>query len=326
MKALQIVKYGPIRDSLAINEIKKPSINPADVLIEIKAASINPIDYKLASGGFKDLVPLNFPITIGFDVSGVIVETGAAVTDFRVGDLVYSRVPQNQMGTIAEFVGVISSVVCKKPENISFEEAASLPLAGVTAIQALERVGLKENDRVLIHAGSGGVGSLAIQYAKSKGAYVYATTGTENVAMVKALGADCVIDYHTEDYKNIAKDIDVVFDTLGKNYTLEALQLIKKGGRVTTIVGPPDDETAGYMGMVGYKMPGDLQNLISEKSATYKLTMMQPNRDQLNLIKTLVESEKIKPVIDKVYSFEKSIEAYLYLATGRAKGKVVIKI
>ena len=158
------------------------------------------------------------------------------------------------MGTIAEFVAVNSELVAKKPKNITFEEAAALPLVGLTAIQALESVGIKENDRVLIHAGSGGVGSFAIQYAKVKGAIVYTTTSSKNVDWVTALGADRVIDYTTEDYKEIAKNLDIVFDTLGGDYTFDAFEVIKEGGRVTTIAGPPDGETAKYMGMNDYKL------------------------------------------------------------------------
>ncbi len=326
MKALQIVKYGELKDGLSINEIEKPSINATNILIETKAASLNPIDFKLVSGGLKDMVPLSFPSTIGFDVSGVIVEKGTEVTNFKLGDEVYARVPQKQMGTVAEYVAVESAVVSKKPDNISFEEAAGLPLVGLTAIQALESVGLKENDRVLIQAGSGGVGSFAIQYAKAKGAFVYTTTSTKNVELVKALGADRVIDYKTEDYKTIAKDLDIVFDTLGDNYTLEAFEIIKEGGRVATITGAPDEETAKLMGITDYKLPEELSNRISEKSATYKLTWMQPNGEQLDALSTMVKDGKIKPVVDKVYSFEESIEAYLYLATGRAKGKVIINL
>lgn len=326
MKALQIVKYGEIKDSLSINEIEKPAVKTNDVLIEIKAASLNPIDYKLVEGHLKDMVPLDLPSTIGFDVSGVVVEKGADVNNFQIGENVYSRVPQEQMGTVSEFVAVNSDVVAKKPANISFEEAAGLPLAGLTAIQALERVGIKENDRVLIHAGSGGVGSLAIQYAKAKGAYVYTTTSTKNVAWVKALGADHVIDYKTEDYKKIAHNLDIVFDTLGNNYTTEAFELIKEGGKVTSIVGPLDEETAKHMGMTDYKLPEQLSKLISEKSAIYKLTWMQPNGEQLSAITALVENGNMKPIVDKVYSFENSIEAYLYLASGRAKGKIVISL
>ncbi len=326
MKALQIVKYGELKNGLSINEVKKPSINATDILIETKAAAINPIDYKLVSGALKEMVSIDLPGTIGFDTSGVIVETGAEVTKFKVGDAVYARVPQKQMGTVAEYVAVESGVVSKKPDNISFEEAAGLPLVGLTAIQALERVGLKKNDRVLIHAGSGGVGSFAIQYAKAKGAFVYTTTSTKNVDMLKALGADRVIDYKTEDYKTVAKDVDIVFDTLGNNYTLEAIEIIKEGGKVTTIAGPPDEESAKLMGLADYKMPEEFSKKINEKSAIYKHTWMQPNGEQLDAISVLVKDAKIKPVVDKVYSFQDSIEAFLYLATGRAKGKVIITL
>jgi len=326
MKALQIVKYGELKDGLSLNETAKPSINAGDILIETKAASLNPIDYKMVGGGLKEMVPLDMPSTIGFDVSGVVVAKGAEVGNFEIGDAVYARVPQNQMGTVAEFVAVDSKVVSKKPENSSFEEAASLPLVGLTAIQALERVGLKEGDRVLIHAGSGGVGSFAIQYAKAKGAYVYTTTSTKNVDWVKALGADRVIDYKKEEYKSIVSDLDIVFDTLGGDYTLEALRIIKTGGKVTSIAGVPDEETAAMMGMEGYKLPENISQLIDDKSANYKLTWMQPNGEQLDAISIMVKEGIIKPVIDKVYAFEEGIEAYLYLATGRAKGKVIISM
>ena len=249
MKALQIEKYGEIKDSLSINEIEKPSIKQNEILIEVKAASLNPIDYKIVEGKLKDMISLNLPSTIGFDVSGVVVEKGANVTNFEIGDEVYARVPQEQMGTVAEFVVVTSDLVAKKPEDITFEEASGLPLTGLTAIQALLSVGIRENDRVLIHSGSGGVGSFAVQYAKAKGAIVYTTTSTKNTDWVKALGADRVIDYKKEDYKEVVNDLDIVFDTLGDDYTLEAFEIIKEGGKVTTIVGPPDEETAKQMGM-----------------------------------------------------------------------------
>jgi NADPH:quinone reductase-like Zn-dependent oxidoreductase len=326
MKALQITKYGELKNGLSFNETAKPIINASDVLIETKAAGLNPIDYKLVNGHLKEIVALNLPNTIGFDLSGVVVEKGAEVTKFEIGDMVYARVPQNQMGTVAEYVAVASKVISKKPDNISFEEAASLPLVGLTSIQALERVGLKENDRILIHAGSGGVGSFAIQYAKAKGAYVFTTTSTKNVDWVKALGADCVIDYKKEDYKTIVSEIDIVFDTLGGDYTLEALHLIKVGGKVTSIAGALDEETAGMMGIEGYNLPENLAKVIKKKSANYKLTWMQPDGAQLDAISTMVKNGEIKPVIDATYSFEDGIEAYSYLATGSAKGKVIIRM
>jgi|TARA_R110000737_G_scaffold104095_1_gene137265 NADPH:quinone reductase-like Zn-dependent oxidoreductase len=326
MKALQIVKYGDLKDSLTIGEIEKPSVKSNNILVAVKAVSLNPIDFKLAEGKLKEMVHLNLPSTIGFDVSGVVTEIGDDVTDFEIGDEVYSRVPQEQMGTLTEYASVRSDVVAKKPASISFEEAAGLPLTGLTAIQALEKVGIKEGDRVLIHAGSGGVGSFAIQYAKAKGAIVYTTTSSTNVDWVKALGADRVIDYKTEDYKKIANNLDIVFDTLGGDYTLDAFEIIKEGGKVTSIVGPPDEETAKNMGMTDYKLPEKLSKLINEKSADYKLTWMQPNSKQLDEITSLVDDGSIKPVVDKVYAFKNSIEAYQYLATGRAKGKVIITL
>jgi len=326
MKVLQITKYGELKNGLSFNETAKPIINASDVLIETKAAGLNPIDYKLVNGHLKEIVALNLPNTIGFDLSGVVVEKGAEVTKFEIGDVVYARVPQNQMGTVAAYVAVASKVISKKPDNISFEEAASLPLVGLTSIQALERVGLKENDRILIHAGSGGVGSFAIQYAKAKGAYVFTTTSTKNVDWVKALGADCVINYKKEDYKTIVSEIDIVFDTLGGDYTLEALHLIKVGGKVTSIAGALDEETAGIMGIEGYKLPENLAKVIKKKSANYKLTWMQPDGAQLDAISTMVKNGEIKPVIDATYSFEDGIEAYSYLATGSAKGKVIIRM
>jgi NADPH:quinone reductase-like Zn-dependent oxidoreductase len=266
------------------------------------------------------------PSTSAYDVSGIVVEKGIEVSNFEIGDLVYSRVPQEQMGTLAELVAVTSHAVSKKPGNISFEEAAGLPLVGLTALQSLEYAGIKENDKVLIHAGSGGVGSFAIQYAKAKGAYVYTTTSTSNVEWVKELGADRVIDYKTEDYKAIVKDADIVFDTLGKNYTTEAFTVVKKGGMVVSVVGPLDEESAKMFGMADYKLPTELSNLVSEKEATYKFIFMHPNGSHLGEIKALVEDDKIKSTIDKVYPFSESIEAFTHLASGRAKGKIVIKI
>jgi NADPH:quinone reductase-like Zn-dependent oxidoreductase len=326
MKALQIIKYGEIKDSLAFNEVSKPTIQANGVLIEVKAAAINPIDKSIILGNLQGMLPIPFPSTSAYDVSGIVVEKGNEVRHFEIGDLVYSRVPQEQMGTLAEFVAVISTAVSKKPGNISFEEAASLPLAGLTALQSLEYAGIKENDKLLIHAGSGGVGSFAIQYAKAKGAYVYTTTSTSNVEWVAALGADRVIDYRTEDYKAIVKDVDIVFDTLGKNYTTEAFSVVKKGGIVVSVVGPLDEASAKMFGMANYKLPTELSKLVREKEAAYKFIFMHPNGSHLDEIKAMVEDDKIKPIIDKVYPFSESIEAFTHLASGRAKGKIVLKI
>ena len=326
MKALQLIKYGEIKDSLAFNDINKPTVQANDVLIEVKAAAINPIDKSIILGNLQGLLPIAMPSSLAYDVSGIVVATGHKVSNFEIGDLVYSRVPQEQMGTLAEYVAVTSAAVSKKPGNISFEEAASIPLAGLTALQSLEYAGIKENDKVLIHAGSGGVGSFAIQYAKTKGAYVYTTTSTTNVQWVKALGADRVIDYKTEDYKSIVKDADIVFDTLGQNYTAEAFEVVKQGGKVVSVVGPLDEDSAKMFGMADYKLPEEITRLSRDKEATYKFIFMHPNGAHLEAIKSLIEDEKIKPIIDTVYPFSESIDAFSHLASGRAKGKIVIKI
>lgn len=326
MKALQIIKYGSIEDSLAINEIDKPTFEAKDVLVQVRAAAINPIDKSIVLGKLNNIIPIPFPSTSAYDLSGIVVNKGDEVRNLEIGDLVYSRVPQEQMGTLTEYVAVNASAVSKKPGNISFEEAASLPLAGLTALQSLEHAGIKENDRILIHAGSGGVGSFAIQYAKAKGAYVFTTTSTSNVKWVKELGADRVIDYKTEDYRNIVTDADIVFDTLGKQYTIDAFQVIKQGGKVVSVVGPIDEEAAKAFGMADYKLPVELSNSIKAKEASYKFIFMHPNGSHLGEIKSLIEDGKIKPIIDKVYPFNESIEAFAHLASGRAKGKIVIKI
>jgi len=326
MKALQLVKYGEIKDSLAFTDIQKPTVQANDVLIEVKAAAINPIDKGIILGNLQAMLPMPLPSTLAYDVSGIVVEKGENANDFEIGDLVYARVPQEQMGTLTEFVAVTTQAVSKKPGNISFEEAAGLPLAGLTALQSLEYAGIKENDKVLIHAGSGGVGSFAIQYAKAKGAYVYTTTSTNNVKWVKELGADRVIDYKTEDYKTIVKDADIVFDTLGQTYTAESFEVVKQGGKVVSVVGPLDEASAKMFGMNDYTLPEELATLSKGKNAEYKFIFMHPNGSHLNTIKTLVENEKIKPIVDKVYPFSEGIEAFDHLASGRAKGKIIVKI
>lgn len=326
MKALQLVKYGKIEDSLNFNEVDRPKIQEQDVLIEVKAAAINPIDKHIILGDLQGMLPIPLPCLMSYDVSGIVTETGSKVSNLKVGDLVYSRVPQEQMGTIADFVAVNQAAVSIKPENISFEEAASIPLAGLTAMQSLEYAGIKENDTVFIHAGSGGVGSLAIQYAKAKGAYVYTTTSTNNIEWVKALGADKVIDYKTEDYKEIVNDVDIVFDTLGQHYTLDAFDIIKQGGKIVSVKGALDEETAKAFGLSDYKLPQELDQLIQSKKVSYKYIFMHPNGNHLRQIKSMIENGQINPIIDAIYPYHKSIEAFTHLATGRAKGKIVISI
>ena len=332
MKALQITGYGDVKNNLVFYEVEKPTIKDNQVLIEIHSASVNPIDYKIIEGLLKRIRKLTFPCPIGFDVAGIVVERGSNVTNLKVGDEVYSRVPSESPGTFAEYIAVDSDVVCLKPSNLNFSESASLPLVGLTTIQSFDKASLKSGNKVLIHAGSGGIGTFAIQYAKSKGAYVYTTTSTKNVEWVKELGADRVIDYKTENYLNIVNNIDIVYETLGGNYTIDAFKVIKNGGKVVSLIGNVDKETARELELNGvFRFMLALKRMkitrqIKHKSAYYKLILMNSNGTQLNEIKKLVEDKLIKPVIDKEFSFSESIDALLYQKSGRAKGKIIIKI
>jgi len=332
MKALQIKGYGNIKNNLVISEIEKPKVTANEVLIEVHSAGVNPVDYKIVEGALKKIQKLTFPAPIGLDVSGIVVEKGTNVSHLNIGDEVFSRIPSESPGAFAEFVTVESSVVCIKPSNLSFNESASLPLVGLTSIQCLKKANIKNGDKILIHAGSGGIGTFAIQYAKSKGAYVYTTTSTKNVAWVKELGADKVIDYKKENYQDIVSDIDIVFDTLGGNYTVDAFQVIKKGGIVVSIAGELDNESAkelklnGIIRLILAIKRRAITKQIKKKSAFYKFILMKPNGNQLKEIKKLTEAGSIKPVIDKTFSFPTSIDALIYQKSGRAKGKIVIKM
>lgn len=332
MKALQIKGYGDVESNLAFNTIEKPTSKENQVLIEIFAASTNPIDYKIIEGLLKQVIQLNFPTGIGYDLSGIVRETGKNVKSFKVGDEVFCSVPQESRGSFAEFIAVGENMVCLKPKNLNFEEAASLPMVGLTTIQAFKRGNLKAGDRILIHAGSGGIGSFAIQYATNMGAYVYTTTSTANVGWVKELGADRVIDYKTENYLDLVKDVDFVYDTLGEQFTIDAFKVIKVGGKVISLIGPVDDETAKEFGLnliariYLYFKRIKLTGKIKEKSAYYKLISMKPNSEDLEIIKKLAEEYKVKPIIDKIFPFSESVNALLYQKSGHAKGKIIIKM
>jgi NADPH:quinone reductase-like Zn-dependent oxidoreductase len=332
MKAIQITGYGDINGNTVLSEIDKPVIKNNQVLIEIYAAGVNPVDYKIIGGAFKQISPLSFPASIGFDLSGKIVEAGSEVKNLAVGDEVFSRVPSDSAGTFAEFIAVDSSVVVKKPENISFEEVAGIPLVGLTTVQAFQIARLKPGDKVLIHAGSGGIGSFAVQYAKAKGAYVYTTTSTANVSWVKELGADRVIDYRKENYLDIVKDADIVYDTLGQGYTLDAFKVIKNGGKVVSISGPLDSVTAQAFGLnpiirfVLAVQRRKITKALKAKSALYRFLLMNPDGAQLRDLADMITSNTIRPVVDKVFRLDEGIEALNYQHSGRAKGKIIIKM
>ena len=333
MKALFLTGYGfNIKKNVKIldKEISKPCAD--ELMIEVYSSGLNPIDYKIIYGLAWIIMNPKRPFALGFDLSGIVVEKGAKVSDFEIGDEVYSKVPWEQMGTITEKIIVSSNMVALKPKNISFAQAAGIPLVGCTVLDSFEVAKIGKESKILIHAGSGGIGTFAIQYAKYLGAFVYTTTSTENVDWVKALGADIVIDYKKEDYRKIVKNVDVVYDTLGGKHTRHGLTVVKKGGKIISIAGHHDDATLEKVGISKFyrklfQLKGSfLMYKMKRKGVFYKHVWSYPNKKSLNYIRSLIEGGKIKPVNDKAFPFEKSVEALKYLSRKRSKGKVTITI
>ena len=330
MKAAYIQRYGNIND-VQLGEQSKPTLTENAVLVKVHAASINPLDLRVLEGEFKTILPVQFPFILGNDFAGTVVEVGANVTQFKVGDNVYAKTDLN--GAFAEYTVVKQSSLALKPDNISMELAASLPLVSLTAWQALvEIANVQAGQKVLIHTGSGGVGSIAIQLAKHLGAIVATTTSSKNIAWVKALGADIIIDYKTTDFEQELKDYDVVLDTQGGSILEKSLNVLKRGGRIVSISGPPDRNLAEAINAnwllkcIIPLLSWSIRHKAKKRGITYSFLFMQPNGQQLSEISKLVESGKINPIVDKTYELSEIKDAFQYVNTGRAKGKVVLKI
>jgi NADPH:quinone reductase-like Zn-dependent oxidoreductase len=308
MKAVRIHQYGN-RDVLTVEQAPKPTVNADDVLVRTVAASVNPVDWKIREGYLKEMIPYEFPLTLGWDVSGVITEIGADVTDFAVGDAVYSRPDIQRDGTYAEYVAIRASEVAHKPKTLSHSEAASLPLAVITAWEVLiTTANLQAGQTVLIHAGAGGVGSLAIQLAKTRGAHVIATTSAKNSAFVKSLGADEVIDYQSQNFTEIVSNADVVFDTLGAEVQTQSWSVLKKGGILVSIVSPPSEQTAQELGL---------------KSA---FVFIQPDAKILNEVSKLVDSGQMRAIVGAEFSLDNIAQAHELSESGRTVGKIVLSV
>ena len=333
MKSLMITKYGDINSSLEEQEIAKPALEENQILIKAYSSSFNPIDFKIVRGDFKAMGKVTFPVGIGRDVSGIVDEVGKNVKKFKKGDKVYSRINENHVGTMAEYVVSNVKDTALIPSNLSFDESASIPLVGLTTYQALVDIAkLSKGEKILIHAGSGGIGTFAIQLAKHLGAHVTTTTSTKNISFVKDLGADKVIDYTSENYLDDGAVFDVVYDTLGGNYTLDSFKVLKDGGRVVSIKGTVDNITAQQLGlnkfvqMILAFQGRKVFKTASKMNAMYRFFLMSPNGDQLKKIAKMYESGAIKPIIDKTYNFAEAIQALEYLSKGHARGKVIVKI
>ncbi|ALD01526.1 NADPH:quinone oxidoreductase [Acinetobacter sp. TTH0-4] len=330
MKVAYIQHYGNIND-VQLGEQSKPALTEHAVLVKVHSASINPLDLRVLEGEFKTILPVQFPFILGNDFAGTVVEVGANVTQFKVGDNVYAKTDLN--GAFAEYTVIQQSSLALKPDNISMELAASLPLVSLTAWQALvEIANVQAGQKVLIHAGSGGVGSIAIQLAKYLGATVATTTSSKNIAWVKDLGADIIIDYKTTDFEKELKDYDVVLDTQGGHILEKSFNVLKHGGRIVSISGPPDRNLAGAINAnwllkcIIPLLSWSIRHKAKKRGVTYSFLFMQPNGQQLSKISKLVESGKINPIVDKTYGLSEIKDAFQYVNTGRAKGKVVLKI
>jgi alcohol dehydrogenase len=332
MRAFVLNGYGAIRDNVRLSQLPDPVAAAAEVAIEIHAASLNPIDFKIVRGDLKRVSKYRLPRPFGFDASGIVKSAGSGVTRFKPGDAVYVRASRETIGTFAEQIALDEKFVALKPVTASHLEAASLPLVALTTLQGFARANARAGQRILIHAGSGGVGTFAVQYAKHLGLHVTTTTSSKNADFVSSLGAGKVIAYDRENYLEQGGRYDIVYDTLGGAFTIDAFSVVKRGGTVISLSGPPDRdfarrEGAGLLVRVAVWLMGRKVYAASAKAgAAYCWFFTVPNGDQLRDIAALVDSGTIKPVIDREFAFEQLPDALSYLEAGRARGKVVLKV
>jgi alcohol dehydrogenase len=332
MRAFVLDGYGAIADQVRLAEIADPVPGPDDVLIEIHAASLNPIDFKIVHGDLKRVSKYQLPRQFGFDASGIVLSAGARATRFKPGDAVYARASRETIGTFAEKIALPQEFVASKPASISHAKAAALPLVGLTTLQGFARVKAQAGQRILIHAGAGGIGTFAIQYARHLGLDVTTTTSSKNVDFVKSLGAHRIIAYDRGNYLEQGGDYDIVYDTLGGAFTVDAFKVVKRGGVVISLSGPPDRdfarrEGAGWLVRVAvWLMSRKVYAASAEAGASYCWFFTEPSGDQLREIAGLVDRGAVKPVIDREFAFDQLPAALAYLETGRARGKVVLKV
>ncbi len=332
MKAFVLERYGKQR-ALQMAELPVPALRDDEVLVQVHAAGVNLLDAKIRNGEFKLILPYRLPIILGHDVAGEVVAAGRSARQFKVGDEVYARPDDFRIGTFAEFVPVREQSLALKPKGLTMEEAASLPLVALTAWQALvEKADLKAGQKVFIQAGSGGVGSFAIQLAKHLGATVATTTSAANAALVKRLGADVVIDYKSQDFEEVLRDYDVVLNSQDGKTLEKSLRVLKRGGKLISISGPPDPEfgrdikAPGFVRLVMRLLSAGIRRKAESRGVGYSFLFMKSNGGQLREITRLFEAGGIRPVVDRVFPFESTNEALAYVEAGRAKGKVVVKV
>lgn len=332
MQAFIVDRYGR-GGILRAGEMPEPEVREHDVLVQIHAAGVNALDAKIRDGEFKLFLPYRLPFILGNDVAGVVVRVGARVRRFAPGDEVYARPDKDRVGTFAELIAINEDDLAPKPTRLTMAEAAAIPLVGLTAWQALiEMADLRQGQKVLIHAGSGGVGTFAIQLAKHLGATVATTTSMANVDLVKRLGADVVIDYRKDDFAAVLRDYDVVLNSLDDETLRKSLRVLKPGGKLISISGPPDPAFAREIGKPWILRPATrvlshrIRKAAKRRQVSYSFLFMRANGDQLREITSLIDAGIIQPVMDRVFPFESTNEAIAYVEKGRAKGKVVVTV
>jgi NADPH:quinone reductase-like Zn-dependent oxidoreductase len=332
MKAFILDRYGK-KQALRLGDMPEPVPGPDDVLVEVEAAGLNVLDSKIRDGAFKPILPYKAPLVLGHDLAGTVVTVGANVRRFKPGDAVYARPRDGQIGTFAERIAVKEADLAPKPGNLSMADAASIPLVGLTAWQVLvERAQIKPGQKVLIHAGSGGVGTFAIQLAKHLGATVATTASAANAAMVKDLGADVVIDYRSQKFEEELSGYDVVLNSLDATTLEKSLKVLKPGGKLISISGPPDPAFARAQGLnvalrlVLRLLSAGIRRKAKRAGVDYSFLFMRADGGELDRITKLIEDGTMRPVVDRVFSFGQLNEAFAYIDTGRAKGKVVVTL
>jgi NADPH:quinone reductase-like Zn-dependent oxidoreductase len=332
MKALVLKRYAGL-DQVEFADVPRPTIGPDDILVRVHAAGLNPIDAMIPKGMFKPILKFKLPATMGSDLAGVVVDVGSRVSRFQAGDAVYASVFDLGRGSLAEFVAVPEHAAALKPANLDFVQAASIPMVGLTSWQALnERAQLKRGQKVFIPAGSGGIGTFAIQLAKHLGATVGTTTSTANLALVRSLGADEVVDYKHQEFEDVLHGYDAILGTVKGDALEKALRILGPDGTVVSLVGPPDAAFARKRGMnflmklVFGLLSSKIIRLAKKHDASYSFLFVRPDGRQLADIGKLLEESRLRPVIDKVFPFNQAKVGLAYLEQGRAKGKVVVQM
>ncbi len=332
MKAFILERYGK-KGGVCLGEMPEPELHDDEVLVQVHAAGVNLLDSKIKSGEFKLVLPYRLPLILGHDVAGVVVRVGPRVKRFKPGDEVYARPDDFRIGAFAERIAIKETSLAIKPKALTMEEAASIPLVGLTAWQALiEKANLKPGQKVFIQAGSGGVGTFAIQLAKHLGAFVATTTSTANVDWVKRLGADVVIDYKKDDFANILQGYDVVLNSQDSETLAKSLGMLKPGGKLISISGPPDPAFGEEIGAPWWLksimrlLSFGIRRKAKRHKVSFSFLFMKANGGQLREISALIDAGAIRPVVDRIFPFESTREALDYVETGRAKGKVIVKL